>query len=863
MSGFTPMIEQYWSIKKEYADCILFFRLGDFYEMFFEDAETASRELDIVLTARDGGQRKIPMCGVPYHAANNYIKRLLEKGFRVAICDQVEDPRQAKGIVQREVTRVVTPGTALDDSWLTVDNNYLAALVFEAERAGLAYLDLLTGDFRVCQLVGPKVRAEVLDELARLKPSECLVPRWSSQEVQGILGDELLGTIVTEVAPQHFALKQAHLKLDKYFGANHETMSDLEGKREAAAAAGALLGFIEETQRADMNQLRHLIVYQISDYLGLDRTSRRNLELTSNLRDGKADGTLLAVLDRTRTAMGRRKLRAWLEQPLLDARRIEERLEAVEEFLGKRELREDVQSGLQRLRDVERIAGKIGAGVVNPRELLALKSSLEEIPDLRRMGSETNSPLLCALFNLSELPSTRELIEKAIDENAPINLRDGGIIKLGYNAQIDDLRQMAFEGEKWLLAYEQAEKERSGIRSLKIGFNRVFGYYLEVTKTHLNQVPPDYIRKQTLVNAERYITEELKRYENEVLGAKDRLIALEQDLFLEIRQTLQGDIEDIQTLSLQIAQIDTLASLAEVAFENRYHRPRIHPTGPIFIKGGRHPVVERFLSEARFVPNDTGLDPGGARVGIVTGPNMGGKSTFLRQVALIVIMAQMGSFVPAEVADIGLVDHIFTRVGASDDLSTGKSTFMVEMVEVANILRNATSRSLVILDEVGRGTSTYDGMSIARALAEHLANMEGVRVLFATHYHELTDLTQKYPPVFNLCVSVKESGDEVIFLRKVLPGKADKSYGIHVARLAGLPATVTNRAEQILDTLEDKSPKPVPLQLSLFGETEHPVIDAINSVEIDTLTPLEALNLIHAWKKMLNLSGSGRIRAKG
>ncbi len=760
---------------------------------------------------------------------------------------------------------MVTPGTAMDDSWLTEDNNYLAALAFNGERAGLAYLDLLTGDFRACQVMGTKVQAEMLDELARLKPSECLVPRWSSQEISEILQEEIHGIFVTEVDPLHFTWENAYDKLTQYFGEHQQTMLDLKDKREAAIAAGALLGFIEETQRVAMNQLSQLIIYRIADYMGLDRTSRRNLELTCNLRDGQSAGTLLAVLDYTRTAMGKRKLRTWLEQPLLDAGSIEERLDAVEDFLLQRELREDVQQSLQKLRDIERIAGKIGAELVNPRELLALKSSLEEIPRIKRLGVTTNSSLLSSLFHLNELSSVRELIEMAIDEDAPTSLRDGGIIKPGYNQRVDKLRQMSFEGEEWLLSYEQAQRERSGIKSLKIGFNRVFGYYLEVTKANLNQVPPDYVRKQTLVNSERYITDELKGYENEILGAKERLLVLEQELFKEIRRRLQGDIEEIQLLSLQIAKIDSLASLAQAAFENRYRRPRISQGGSILIKGGRHPTVERFMDEGRFVPNDVRLDPEKSRVGIVTGPNMGGKSTFLRQVALIVIMAQMGSFVPAEEADIGLVDHIFTRVGASDDISTGKSTFMVEMVEVANIIRNATPQSLVILDEVGRGTSTYDGMSIAQALTEYLATTEGIRVLFATHYHELTELTEKYSVVFNLCVSVKESGEEVIFLRRVLPGKADKSYGIHVARLAGIPTTITNRAEQILANLEEKAKKHVviPHQLSLFIEDEHPVIDELRSVDINALTPLEALNLIYDWKTMLTFPESGRKRAKG
>lgn len=861
MSGFTPMIEQYRSIKKEYADCILFFRLGDFYEMFFEDAEVASRELDIVLTAREGGQHRIPMCGVPYHSANTYIKRLLDRGFRVAICDQVEDPRQAKGIVQREVTRVVTPGTALDETWLTEDNNFLAALVLNEETAGLAYVDLLTGEFGACQLSGTRVRAGLMDEVARIRPTECLVPMWSSQEVQSLLGDEFPCILITEIDPEHFSLEKAYQKLEKYFGRDLQTLQQLNERREASSAAGALLGFIEETQKGVMNQLQRINVYRMSDFLGLDRASRSNLELTANLRDGKQDGTLLAVLDRTRSPMGRRKLRAWLEQPLLDTSRINDRLDAVEELLERREYREELQSVLQRVRDIERIVGKIGAGVANPRELLALKTSLQEIPFLKKMGSELRSRMLSELFNLNEMVTTRELIASAIDDNAPANLREGGTIKEGYHPEVDRLRQIAFKGEKWLLDYEQAEKERTGIKSLKVGFNRVFGYYLEVTKANLSQVPADYIRKQTLVNAERYITEELKSYENEVLGAKERLIALEQELFTSIRQSLQNHIEDIQKLSQQIAQIDTLASLAQVAFENRYNRPLVNTSGPIRIRGGRHPVVEQYLGRARFIPNDAELDPGGSRIGIVTGPNMGGKSTFLRQVALIVIMAQMGSFVPAEEAEIGLADHIFTRVGASDDISTGKSTFMVEMNEVANILRNATSRSLIILDEVGRGTSTYDGMSIARALAEYLVNIEGIRVLFATHYHELTDL-DKFPAVFNLCVSVKESGDDVIFLRKVLPGKADKSYGIYVAKLAGLPPAVTQRAEQILDTLEIKNPKPVPLQLCLFGDEEDPVIDAIKSVDINSLTPLEALNLIHEWQQMLGPSDRQRIRTR-
>jgi len=848
------MIEQYLKIKKEYADCILFFRLGDFYEMFFEDAETASRELDIVLTSRDGGKSKVPMCGVPYHAYANYVGKLLDKGYRVAICEQMEDPRQAKGIVEREVIRVITPGTALDDAWLTEDNNYLAAIVVNEDKAGLAYVDVLTGEFKACQLAGARARSELRDELARLRPSECLIPRWSSQELKDFVGDDLPGTLLTEVDPELFLLPNAREKLDRYLGFQSELLQELERMNEPAIAAGALIGFVEQTQRMMMNHLCGLSLYNSSDFLGLDRASRQNLELICNLRDGSRDGSLLGQLNHTCTAMGCRRLRIWLEQPLIDITAIENRLDSVAELLENPLLRQELQGELKKLRDIERIAGKIGAGVVNPRELLALKSCLEAVPELKGIGREIKSSLLRELFMLNEMESTRDLISRSIDDSAPPAIRDGGVIKAGYDQRVDELRHIAFEGDSWLLAYEQSQKERTQIKSLKVGFNRVFGYYIEVTKANTSQVPADYIRKQTLVNAERYITEELKTFENQVLGARERLLAVENHIFQDIKLLLQDSIEDIKKLSSQLAQIDALISLAEAAFVNNYTRPHIKKRGVIAIKGGRHPMVEKTLREVRFVPNDCTLDPEGHRVGIVTGPNMGGKSTFLRQAALIVIMAQMGSFVPADEAAIGLVDQVFTRVGASDDLSSGKSTFMVEMVEVANILKNATSRSLIILDEVGRGTSTFDGVSIARALAEYLANIEGIRVLFATHYHELTDLAENFSGVFNLCVSVKEVGEEVIFLRKVLPGKADKSYGIHVAKLAGLPAEVTKRAEIILDSLEEQRDSQTiraPLQPSLFSDEEHPVIDALRAVNTDSLSPLEALTLLYSWKQML------------
>ncbi|MGE5404467.1 MAG: DNA mismatch repair protein MutS [Candidatus Saccharibacteria bacterium] len=867
MSGFTPMIEQYRSIKKEYAVCILFFRLGDFYEMFFEDAEIASRALEIVLTGRDGGrEEKIPMCGVPYHAANNYIGKLLEKGYRVAICDQVEDPKQAKGIVKREVTRVVTPGTALEEAWLKDDNNYLVAVVIGDSQAALAYVDISTAEFGTCQFTGTDYTGQLRDELTRLKPSECLVSQWSGDSLL-LTGDELKNMLITELAPEFFTKEQAREQLERHFGRSIIAASGLNDMPEALQAAGAILGFIEKTQKTSMNHLKYIRTYEVNDYMNIDRASRRNLELTASMRDGQTAGSLLGVIDRTRTGMGRRQLRSWLDRPLLDCRRINERLDAVEELLKKRLMRENLQDLLASIRDLERIAARVGAGIVNPRETLALKACLESVPALRNVGTGVESPLLMALFNLDQMPDLLAILDQSIDDNAPISTKDGGIIKEGYDEMVDELRKIAFAGDKWLIDYEAQEKERTGIKSLKVGYNKVFGYYIEITKSNLQQAPQEYVRKQTLVNAERFITEELKKFENEVLGAKEKLYSLEQSIFDEIRRKLQGYIEPIQTLGMQIAQLDVVACLAETAFLKDYHRPEVMPSGPISIKGGRHPVVESALGELRFVPNDTHLDPEGERLGIITGPNMGGKSTYLRQVALIAVLAQMGSFVPADEARIGLVDRLFTRVGASDDLAAGQSTFMVEMSETANIIRNLSPRSLVLLDEIGRGTSTFDGMSIARAIAEYLSNVDKARILFATHYHELTDLADKFRAAFNLCVSVKESGEEVVFLKKVMPGRADKSYGIHVARLAGLPNVITDRAEQILNHLEetreqDQHNREI-MQQSLFEETNHPIIEALGDIDINNMTPVEALTLLQEWKKSISQPKGGLRLVRG
>lgn len=855
MSGFTPMMEQYRAVKKEYADCILFFRLGDFYEMFFEDAETASRELEIVLTARDGGAAKVPMCGVPYHAADTYIGRLLEKGFRVAICDQVEDPKDAKGIVRREVTRVVTPGTALEEAWVKNERNYLLCVITGERQAGIAFVDLSTGEFGVCQFEGQAWQAELQDEFARLKPTECLVPRWDqdTQDIAGI-GDSR-GLVITEVDPELFSKDQARRKLAGHFGPTALALSGLSEMEEALRAAGAILAFIETTQRTVMDHIRHIKTYQMNDFMGIDKSSRRNLELTATLREGKKEGSLLAVLDHTRTVMGRRTLRAWLDQPLLDKQRIDERQDAVQELLAQREQREALQECLGHIRDLERIAAKIGAGMVNPRECLALVAALQKIPEIKDIGRQFHAPLLQLLFNLDEMADLSVYIEHAIDEQAPAITRDGGMIKTGYHDEVDALKKLAYQGDQWLIDYERSQKEATGIKTLKVGFNKVFGYYIEISRASAKEVPSDYVRKQTLVNAERFITDELKHFENEVLGAKEKLLRLELALYGEIKEYLRKYIEPIQTLAMMLAQLDTLSSLAEAAFLYGYNRPVIAKNGGIIIKGGRHPVVERVLDFKRFVPNDVTLEGGKERIGIVTGPNMGGKSTFLRQTALIVIMAQMGSFVPAEHAVIGIVDRVFTRVGAGDDLAAGQSTFMMEMVEVASILRYATNRSLVLLDEVGRGTSTYDGMSLARAIVEYLADRKGPMVLFATHYHELTDLAVSHSAVFNLCVVVKESDDEVIFLKKVIPGKADKSYGIHVAQMAGLPGEVTERAKHILAGLQQTgstgSRNEMPLQPSLFGDDSGLIMEAIKQLDLNRLTPLQALNAIQEWQELL------------
>jgi DNA mismatch repair protein MutS len=846
------MIEQYLSIKREHREAILLFRLGDFYEMFFEDAQIASRELDIVLTARDGGDVKIPMCGVPHHAVNNYIARLISKGHKVAICDQVENPKQAIGIVKREVTRIITPGTILDDTMLDEGkNNYLAAVVDEDGVIGLAYIDVSTGSFLVTEMSGPENRGWLDAELQRLEPAECLLPAGSSLDSLWQDNFTFQGMVITKIDEMAANREEAREILLKHLGAVSLEGYGLEEYSAGIKAAEIIISFLNTTQKTSLNHIRSIVAYQNHNFMELDAFTRRNLELTASLREGRKEGSLLAILDLCRTPMGKRTLRKWLEQPLRDIKQINKRLEAVEELFNDIKLRHDSREILNRIYDLERLAGKLGSGIITPRDLLTLKHSLTVLPGLSDVLSSCSSPYLKELSQLNPLAGVYEIIEKAINEDAPLALKEGGIIKEGYSEEIDELKLLSSEGKSWLVALENRERERTAIRNLKVGYNRVFGYYIEISNANRNMIPPDYIRKQTLVNAERFITEELKIYEEKILGAREKLFELEYLCFQEIRDSLQQFIAPLQETAAAVAKMDVLASFAQVAYLYDYVRPVLSQDGKIEIKSGRHPVVEKALQDARFVPNDINLDKEEARFAIITGPNMGGKSTYLRQTAILVMMAQMGSFIPADDARIGIVDRIFTRVGASDDLTAGHSTFMVEMLELAKIINSASQNSLIILDEIGRGTSTYDGLSIAQAASEFIHDKIGAKTLFATHYHELTRLADKHIGIYNLSVSVLESGDNVTFLKKVLPGKADKSYGIHVAKLAGIPAKVVARAYDILDGLEKDEnihTKSGLEQLSLFGEERSPILEELEGLNIDNLSPREALQILYRWK---------------
>jgi DNA mismatch repair protein MutS len=874
MSGYTPMMQQYLSIKEKHPDSILFFRLGDFYEMFFQDANTAAQELDLTLTAREAGKgNKVPMAGVPHHAAENYIAKLIHKGFTVAICDQVEDPKEAKGVVKREVTRIITPGTLLDPALLSeTRNNYLCSISLEPESLGVAFVDVSTGNFMVTQLKGPERKELLENELARLNPAEVLVS--ATVDATQLFTQKDGGESpyrITRWHESYYTYKNAKRFLAEHFGGN--LIEDLEwaDKRAALQAAGAVFSYIVETQRRSVCHIQEMEFYEVNSFMVLDTNTRRNLELTQTIRERKVKGSLLWVLDRTKTAMGSRCLRKWVEQPLQHVSKILERLDAVEELVNHSLLRNDLRVSLSQIQDLERLISRSACGHANARDIQVLASSLAAIPIVKGLLSDAESELLISCReNLDDLHELVNLVASAIAEDPPLALKDGGLIREGFDEQIDRYREAAKNGKTWLSQYEAAEREQTGIKNLKIGYNRVFGYYFTVTNSYSHLVPSAYRRKQTLANAERFTTDKLMDYESMILGAEDKQSHHEYELFCQVRDDVNEKAGGILDNAQILAHLDALCSLAETAVRNRYMRPDVHSGRGIDIQEGRHPVVEHTLEPGGFVANNTLIDPDHQPILLITGPNMAGKSTYMRQTALIVLMAQIGSFVPAARASIGVVDRIFTRVGAQDDLFSGESTFMVEMNEMAYILKYATPQSLLLLDEVGRGTSTFDGLSIAWAVTEHIHNHPQLRcqTLFATHYHELTDLEDLLPGVKNCSIAVREKGEQVIFLRNIISGRADRSYGIQVARLAGLPAPVVKRAKELLYLLEardemitrqsrsfSESSSGNDSQMSFFAPAQHPVIDQLKSVSIDEITPLQALQILSEWKNQLEKEG--------
>ena len=857
----TPMQRQYQEIKARNDDCILMFRLGDFYEMFNDDAVLAARELDLTLTSRDRSKPKeeqTPMCGVPYHSVDSYIARLVQKGYKVAVCEQMEDPATAKGLVERDITRIVTPGTVTESCMLEErKNNYMACLYGAGGKFGVAFCDLSTGAFYATTCRDAR---NVASELGRFSPSEVL--RWGEGVEEEEISDALfrrLSCCVDEGKPEQFDLEAAAALLERHFGKDLEALG-LSSFPEAVTASGTLLQTLLTLQKNDLAHIRELQYYTSGKFMELDLDARRNLELTETMRAKEKKGTLLWVLDKTHTAMGGRMLRSWLEKPLLDPGEITRRQGAVEALVENPIARGELEEALKDVTDLERVMTRIVTGTVNCRDLLGLARGLRALPQVKNLLSGLQSPKLQKLAAaIDPLTDCADKIENTIVEDPPLTVREGGIIRRGANADADRLRDIMEGGSGTIAAIESSEREKTGIRTLKVGFNRVFGYYIEVSKSFMDQVPPSYIRKQTLANCERYITQELKDLETQVLTAKDRLTALEYGIFSALREELARAACRVQESAAAVAAADTLCSLACVAVQRGYCRPEISLGPEISITDGRHPVVEAMLKDSLFVPNDTCLGGKDNQVAILTGPNMAGKSTYMRQVALIVLMAQMGSFVPARAAKIGLVDRVFTRIGASDDLASGQSTFMVEMAEVASILKYATSRSLLILDEIGRGTSTYDGMSIARAVLEFAANPKrlGAKTLFATHYHELSTMESKLPNVKNYNIAVKKRGDQMIFLRKIVPGATDDSYGIEVAKLAGLPNSVIARAREILEELETQAPqRPAPVapqeeQVSLLDLSAGRVCEALKAIQVETLTPIEAMNQLYKLRKML------------
>ena len=884
MAGLSPMMAQYMETKKQYHDCILFYRLGDFYEMFFDDALTASKELEITLTGKECGlEERAPMCGVPYHAVDSYLSRLVQKGYKVAIAEQMEDPKLAKGLVKREVIRVVTPGTitsaqALDET----KNNYLMGIVYLADKMGVSVVDNTTGDFLVTEVSTDRA---LFDEINKFSPAEVICN--DAFSMSGISLEDLKDRyhFTVSTLDSHFFQDESCRKLLR----EHFKVGSLEGLGLGdydcgVIAAGAVLQYLYETQKSTLDHLTTIVPYATGNYMVLDSSTRRNLELLETMREKQKRGSLLWVLDKTRTAMGARLLRAWIEQPLIRKEEILKRQNAIEELNLNYISREELGEYLNPVYDLERLIGRISYKTANPRDLLAFRNSIAMVPHIKQLLGEFTSDALKELTEeLDPLEDLNDLISRAIVEEPPITVREGGMIKDGYNEEADRLRHAKTEGKTWLTELEARERDSTGIKNLKVKYNKVFGYYFEVTNSFKDLVPEYFIRKQTLTNAERYTTDELKNLEDVIMGAEDKLFSLEYDLFCEVRDAIAAEVVRIQKTARAIAAVDVFVSLSTVATRNNYVKPQINEKGSIQIKGGRHPVVEKMMRDDMFVSNDTTLDNSKNRISIITGPNMAGKSTYMRQTALIVLMAQIGSFVPADQANIGICDRIFTRVGASDDLASGQSTFMVEMTEVANILRNATRNSLLILDEIGRGTSTFDGLSIAWAVVEHISNTRllGAKTLFATHYHELTELEGLMSGVTNYCIAVKEQGDDIVFLRKIVKGGADKSYGIQVAKLAGVPDSVINRAKELVEQLVDSDlaartreiaegsapagHKPVPKpddvemsQLTLFDTVrEDDIIEELKNLELGNMTPIDALNTLYRMQTKLKNRWSG------
>ncbi len=874
MTDSTPMMKQYLKIKQKYDDCILFYRLGDFYEMFNDDALIASRELELTLTGRGGkkgdeigGENgRIPMCGVPFHSADSYIIRLVSKGYKVAICEQTQDPAQASGIVERDVIKIVTPGTLTDERALDDKKNNFLALIYCTDKSdtALVFADISTGELFASTVSGINIDA-VCDEIASFNPSELLF----SKDAKRIYADSVKGRFdvyVGEISDELFDYDVAYSAISDELCANDLSATQIPDDKTLVVAIGAVIMYLADTQKSSLFKLLNINCYKPMQYMGIDYSTRRNLELTASMREKVKKNTLLWVLDHTKTSMGGRRLAQWIEKPLLSVGEIKLRQEGVRELYENMMLREEIDDCLDEIYDISRLINRISLGSASPRDMISLRNSLSVLPELKAKLSKFSCDILTVQCEkLDVLDDIKELLYDAIIDEPPVNAREGGVIKDGYNENVDEYRTAQREGKNWLAQVQADERERTGIKTLKVGYNKVFGYYIEVSKGQVSQVPEYYVRKQTLVNGERYITPKLKEIENIIIGAEERLVRLENHLFDDVKQKICAQIERLKTTADVIATVDTLSSLAKAAQQNNYVMPTVNSEEVIKIKDGRHPVVEKMLKNELFVPNDTYIDTSEDRMCIITGPNMAGKSTYMRQVALITLMAQIGSFVPATEAQIGIVDKIFTRVGASDDLATGQSTFMVEMNEVTNILNNATNKSLVILDEIGRGTSTYDGLSIAWAVAEYICNKEkiGAKTLFSTHYHELTELENRLDGVKNYCIAVKKRGDDITFLRKIIRGGADGSYGIEVAALAGIPYEVTERAKQIFKSLEENDVNNGSYQLNMIDmknysilnsekELDNEIVSELKKIDVTTYTPIEALN------KLYELSGKAK-----